>query len=64
MPLPEAIENCNNRVQELAVQLSQSLSIYTQKDTELKQHLANHNLLIGKHQEAMATLNMLQNEVE
>jgi hypothetical protein len=62
MPLQAAIDQCTNRVKELSMHIAQSAANYNQKDADLKQHLANHNVLIGQLSEAQKTLAMLKPE--
>lgn len=60
MSLKLIIEDYTKRVQELAMQIGQSAMNYNSKNEELKQYLANHNVLIGKHEEAQKVLNDLR----
>ncbi len=53
------IEKYNQRIDELSKQISLSAAMYGQKENELKQHLANHNVLIGQHSEAQKILGEL-----
>ena len=58
------IEQFKKRVEELAQQIAMSANIYNAKDNELKQHLANHNVIIGQHMEAQKALDALNAEKE
>lgn len=48
MSLQPLIDEYTQRVKQLQQQLAMSGTMYTQKENDLKQHLAHHNTLIGE----------------
>ena len=61
MSAEETINHCTQRVQQLSMLVQHSASAYNQKDVDLKNHLNQHNILVGQLSEAQAILDIFKN---
>lgn len=64
MSLDNLLAEAKKRVEGLGVQIQVSAQTYNAKDNELKQHLANHNVLIGQHQEAEIAVTKIEDAIK
>lgn len=60
MALQELINEYKNRLKQYQQAVAQSASSYTQKDNDLKQHLNNHNAMVGAQTELQTIISQLE----